>query len=193
MPHKFAPDGRARLTSEDRRKRLPPEEILGQIGLKEGDTLVDIGAGTGLFTLPAARIVGPGGRVFGLDISREMVDDLSRAAATEGLANIEAVVSEETEARLPREAEFYFMVNVFHELDDRAGYLDRIRDRMGPRSRLVIVDYRRKTTPHGPPLADRVDADEARALCEAHGLTVLRVWDVNDEEYGLIAGPAPQP
>ena len=193
MPHKFEPEARARLTSEDRRKRLPPEAILREIGLKAGDTFVDIGAGTGFFALPAARMVGPTGRVFGLDTSPGMVEDLARAAAEEGLTNVEAVLSAETEARLPANAAFYVLVNVFHELEDRAAYLDRIRESMGVRSRLVIIDYHKKKTEHGPPLADRVDAAEARALCEAHGLSVLKVWEANEEEYGLIAGPAPRP
>ncbi len=193
MPHKFEPGARARLTSEDRRKRLPPEPILQEIGLKPGDTFVDIGVGTGLFALPAARMVGAEGLVFGLDISPEMVEDLALAAAAEGLSNLKAVLSEETAAHLPPEAAFYFMANVFHEIEDRAAYLERIRESMGPGSRLVIIDYHRRKTEHGPPLADRVEADEARGLCEAHGLSVFRVWEVNDEEYGLVAGPAPRP
>jgi len=189
MPHKFDPFHRHRLCSSDRVRRLPPDEILKAIGLEPGGIFVDIGCGTGLFALPAARAVGPRGRVFGLDISRDMLDDLRRSAAGLGLKNIEARLAAETESRLPRGASVYFMANVFHELSDRAAYLRNIRKSMGPESRLVIIDYLKKRTAHGPPLRERVSMATAKSLLTAHGFVLRKVWRVNEEEYGLMAGP----
>jgi ubiquinone/menaquinone biosynthesis C-methylase UbiE len=189
MPHKFDPAHRHRLCSRDRVKRLPPDEILKTIGLVPGGTFVDIGCGTGLFALPAARIVGPRGRVFGLDISRDMLDDLRRSAAGLGLKNIEARLAAETESRLPRGESVYFMANVFHELSDRAAYLRNIHKSMGPGSRLVIIDYLKKRTLHGPPLGERVSMAAAKSLLTACGFVLRKVWRVNEEEYGLIARP----
>jgi len=187
--HKFNPADRSRLCSEDRLKRLPPTEILNDIGLKPGDSLVDIGCGPGLFALAAASIVGPKGVVFGLDISPEMIDDLKRSAASLGLTNIRALLTKEIEAGLPRKASFYFMVNVFHELADRPAYLRNIRRSMASGSRLVIIDYFRKKTLHGLPPSERVPLTEAKALLGMEGLAVMRAWRVNEDEYGLIAGP----
>ena len=189
MPHKFDPIHRHRLCSSDRVKRLPPDEILKTIGLGPGGTFVDIGCGTGLFALPAARVVGPRGRVFGLDISRDMLDDLRRSAAGLGAKNIEVRLTAETESRLPRGALIYFMANVFHELSDRAAYLRNIRKSMGPESLLVIIDYLKKRTLHGPPLGERVSLAAAKSLLEAHGFILQKDWRVNDEEYGLIVRP----
>lgn len=188
--HKFNPADRSRLCSEDRLKRLPPARILNDIGLKLGDTLVDIGCGPGLFALAAASVVGPRGAVYGVDISPEMIDDLKRSAEALGLTNVRAMLTRETEARLPRGASFYFLVNVFHELADRPAYLRNIRRSMGPRSFLVIIDYFRKKTLHGPPLSERVPLKEAKALLAEQGLAVIRTWRVNEDEYGVIAGPA---
>lgn len=164
MPHKFDPSNRSRLISLERQGRLPAERVLREIGLKPGDTFVDIGAGNGFFALPAATIVGPEGKVFGLDISPEMIADLRAASACAGVSNIEPVLAAETEDRLPRGASFYFMANVFHELTDKPGYLDRLRASSGPESRLVIIDYHKRSTEHGPPLAERVSPEEARFL-----------------------------
>jgi len=188
--HKFDPADRSRLCSEDRLKRLPPAKILENIGLKPGDCLVDIGCGPGLFALAAASIVGPKGTIFGLDISPEMIGDLKRSAASLGLTNVRAMVTKETEPGLPREASFYLMVNVFHELADRPAYLGNIRRSMGSGSRLVIIDFYRKKTRHGPPLGERVPLTEAKGLLGERGLAVMRTWRVNEDEYGLIAGPA---
>ena len=53
---------------EDRRRKWQnPEDILREIGLETGMTFLDIGCGNGFFTLPAARMVGPAGQVYGLD------------------------------------------------------------------------------------------------------------------------------
>jgi len=187
-PRKFDPSHRHRLCAEERKKRLPPENIFADIGLKPGDTFVEVGCGTGFFTLPAASLVGREGRVFGLDISPEMISDLRNSAGALKLTNVELVLSSETEPKLPREATFYFLGNVFHELSDKSGYLDNIRQSMGPLSRLVIIDYHRRKTEHGPPVRERVSLKSARGWLERHGFTVQKVWRVNSEEYGILAG-----
>ena len=87
-PRVFDPSRRHRLSSSERRRRLPPEKILAEIGLGPGDTFVDIGCGTGFFTLPAAMRVGPSGKAIGLDISPEMIADLVVSASQKKLANV---------------------------------------------------------------------------------------------------------
>jgi ubiquinone/menaquinone biosynthesis C-methylase UbiE len=190
--HKFNPACRSRLLSKDRLKRLPADKILHDVGLKTGDSVVDIGCGPGLFALAAASIVGPRGVIFGLDISSEMIADLKRYAASLGFTNIKTMLTQETEARLPRGAAFYLLVNVFHELADRPAYLRNIRRSMGPTSRLVIIDYFRKKTLHGPPFRERVSLKAAGALLAGQGLDILRTWRVNQDEYGLVTGPKPR-
>ena len=190
--HVFDPAHRERLCSAERKTRLPAGEILTFIGLKSGEAFVDIGSGTGFFSLPAAAQVGPKGKVFSLDIAPDMISDLKAAAARAGLANIEAAVSTEAKLGLPSGAAFYFMANVFHEIADKPAFLAAIRKAMGPRSLFVIIDYERRPTEHGPPLEERVSPEEARELVERQGFSVRRVWTVNAEEYGLIAGLRPE-
>ena len=61
--HKFDPARRGYLDSPARRAYLDPEGTLRAFGLREGMIMADVGAGTGFFALPAARLVGPRGRV----------------------------------------------------------------------------------------------------------------------------------
>jgi len=186
---KFDPARRRRLTSAERRKRLPPETILASIGLRAGQTLVDIGAGTGFFSIPAAAIVGRTGRVYALDISRDMLADLKATIRRRKIKNIRPILAEETESDLPAGADFYFLANVFHELEDREKYLRRIRERMASSSRAVVIDYHKKPSEHGPPVRERVSLRAAKALFEKCGYRIERTFRVNDEEYGLIAAP----
>jgi ubiquinone/menaquinone biosynthesis C-methylase UbiE len=187
MPQKYESSRFKRLMSAERRKRLPPERILSEIGLRSGQTFVDIGAGPGFFTLPAAAIVGRQGHAFGLDISPVMVKELRKNAALKKLKNVHALLAEETATKLPIGADFYFLANVFHELDDRAAYLRRIRKSMSAGSRLVIIDFLKKKTLHGPPLHERISLRKIGPILIAAGFTVERVFRPNPDEYGIIA------
>lgn len=186
MAEKFEARQFKRLMSAERRKELPPGKILREIGLSPGQTCVDIGAGPGFFTLPAARIVGAKGRVYGLDISPLMVAELKKNAARAGRVNIRAARIAENGAGLPVGADIYLMVNVFHELDDRSSTLRHIRNGMTARSRFILIDFLRKKTPHGPPLKERISLRAIRPLLEAAGFVIERVFRPNDEEYGVV-------
>jgi len=186
MPEKYESARFKRLMSAERRRELPPERILGEIGLHRGQTLVDIGAGPGFFALPAAAIVGPTGRVVGLDVSPVMIEELRKNAARKKFNHLEARLAEETEKNLPAGADFYLMVNVFHELEDRSAYLRRIRTSMNASSRLVIVDFLKKKTPHGPPLGERIPFRAIGGIMTDAGFVVERVFRPNAFEYGVI-------
>jgi len=187
MSHQYEPARFKRLMSAERRKELPPKLILGEIGLRLGQVFVDIGAGPGFFALPAAAIVGPGGRVIGLDVSPFMVRRLRENAARKKATNVLARRIPEAGPAFPAGADFYFLANVFHEIDDRTVYLRRIRSRMTARSRLVIIDFLKMKTKHGPPLRDRIPLRTLRSLLGVSGLAVERVFRPNEEEYGVVA------
>lgn len=176
-----------RLMSAERRRRLPPERILTEIGLAPGQTFVDVGAGPGYFALPAAGIVGPSGRVFGLDISPFMLDRLRRLAARRNATNVRARRIPEAGVRFPAGADFYFFANVFHDIEDKPVYLRNLRSSMSDRSRLVIIDFLRKKTEGGPPLCERIPLRTLRSLLALTGFAVERVFRPNADEYGIIA------
>ena len=79
-----------------------PETILAQIGLRSGSVFVDVGCGSGFFALPAARLVGKTGRVYGVDIDPDAIETLSRRAAEEGLDNLDLKVGEAEETLLAK-------------------------------------------------------------------------------------------
>ncbi len=190
--HKFDPDRRARLRSPERLLRLPPRKILRRAGLRKGEVFVDIGCGTGFFTLSAAVLVGQRGTAYGLDISPTMLADLTAAARRKGISNLQPVLSSESGRELPPGASLYFMANVFHELDNKEAYLASLHGRMGRASRLAIVDYHKKRTRHGPPVGQRVSRRKALQLLAAAGFHLVESFEVNSEEYGLLAQKAAQ-
>ena len=76
------------IGDHERRKWQNPEAILSSISLRPGFTFIDIGCGGGFFALPAARIVGKRGKVYGLDTDAESIASLKERATREGLKNL---------------------------------------------------------------------------------------------------------
>lgn len=191
MPHKFNPAHMARLESEERRRRQPPERLLAAIGVTAGSRLVDIGCGPGFYALPAAEVVGAQGHVFALDLQDAMLARVRERAAAAGLHNMEALQSEESRLPLPDAAtDIALVANVLHECADRVGFLREVRRVLVPGGRVAIIEWRKEPMEMGPPLAERMAAsDVAAALTEAgFGAAVtLDPADTGMTHFGLVA------
>jgi len=118
-----------RLMSAEFRLRdllRPPEKILKEAGLRPGMIVLDFGCGPGGFSLAAARLVGPAGRVYALDIHPLAIRSVERKAARRGFANVTVV-----EGRMGRfgDATFdaVFLYDVLHDLADPVAVLSEIR------------------------------------------------------------------
>ena len=98
--HKSDAEGIAILLSDERRAKLPPEATLSAAGVASGQTVVDVGCGPGYFTLPAAELVGPRGKVYGVDVQPEMVEACRQRAAEAGVRQVEVLQSSETHVPL---------------------------------------------------------------------------------------------
>ena len=67
------------------------EKVLKEIGIKEGQVILDFGCGSGIFSLPAAKIIGKEGKIYALDKNKTQLDELMEKAKSEELKNIEIV------------------------------------------------------------------------------------------------------
>jgi ubiquinone/menaquinone biosynthesis C-methylase UbiE len=194
MPHKFSPMHMARLESEERRRRQPPERLLAAIGLGPGLRMADVGCGPGFYALPAARIVGPAGRVHALDLQEPMLARVRERAAAEGLANVAAALSEES--RLPLadgSVDLVLVANVLHEAADRRAFLREILRVLAPGGRVAVVEWRREPMEMGPPLEERLSLDDVRADLAAAGFADAAAVEpeaTGATHFGLVAGPA---
>jgi len=181
MAHKFNVKEMHKLDSFERRKILPPEEILIKAGLKIKDIFLDIGCGIGYFSIPASRIIGIEGKVFALDTSSEMLEELKRRIYKKNIKNIIPIFSEPY--RFPLESNagtFALISNVLHEVEDKISFLEetnRVLIRCGT---LCIVEWQKKETERGPPLEDRINESEIKNLLEKTNYKLTNIHLIGD-------------
>ncbi|OIN99337.1 MAG: methyltransferase [Elusimicrobia bacterium CG_4_10_14_0_2_um_filter_56_8] len=172
MAHIFDPEERAKLDSPERRTEIPPERTLVRAGIKPGDTLLDIGCGTGYFSLPAARMVGPKGMIYALDVSGVMLADLRSKAASLGIFNIETAQTPQRKLELPEAAYTIALISdVLHEIDDKNSFLAAVASALKPGTLLTVIEWVKKETPKGPPLKERIAEDEMQVMLKKAGFT----------------------
>jgi ubiquinone/menaquinone biosynthesis C-methylase UbiE len=191
MGAKFDPRKIDRLLAPERYARLHPDELLRDLGLASGDTFADIGSGPGFFTVPAAEIVGPTGKVYAVEVQPPMIAALMMRVADLGLHQIEIVKAEETEAPLPHQRiDLALFAFVLHEMPARAMYLQRLRAALRPgNGRIAILEWEKRPTEGGPPLANRIAHDELADDLRCAGYTVKEERAMAPDQYILIAAP----
>ncbi len=122
-------------------QRQPPPEIIDAIGLKPGMAVGEIGAGTGRMTIWLADRVGPAGRVVANDIRQDSLDQLASRCEQEGLGNVEIILGDVKDPRLPAGAlDMVFMINVYHHAEDPVALVQGALPSLKPDGVLAIVE-----------------------------------------------------
>ncbi len=174
----------------DRRSWQDPEAILTEIGLRRGSTFVDIGCGAGFFALPAAKLVGEKGMVYGLDANDEAISWLKKKAAKENLGNLRLQVGAAEETVYCEScADIVFFGIVLHDFSDPNMVLINAKRMLKPTGRLVNLDWKKEPMELGPPLQIRFSEKEATGLIENIGFTIEAVKDVGSYHYIITAKP----
>ncbi len=131
------------LIRAERDSEEDPAQMLGQLGLKAGMVVCDMGCGNGFYSLTLAEKVGPTGKVLAVDIQPQMLQMLSRRAAEAKLENIDMILGTVTDPKLPTEAvDLILMVDVYHEFSHPQAMLAAIRKSLKPNGRIALVEFR---------------------------------------------------
>lgn len=126
---------------DGRDRRQKPDEVIKALDLKAGQTVVDLGAGSGYFTWRFAKAVGPGGKAIGLEIESNLVDKMKADASRRGLANYEARLVPTDDPQLaPDSVDVIFMCDTYHHINNRVAYFTKARQSLRQGGRLVILD-----------------------------------------------------
>lgn len=179
MPHRFDPERLGHLDSPLRRLLMPPKRTLRRLGLAEGDVVIDVGAGSGYFSLPASVMVGGKGEVLAVDIAPEAVALIERRRLELGRRNLRAILSTEASLGLPDGAgTLALMCMVLHEVGDKRDMLRSLHRALRAGGRIAVLEFGSAAI-FGPPRSERIGEGEMRALLEGAGFAkvAIRRWN----------------
>jgi ubiquinone/menaquinone biosynthesis C-methylase UbiE len=179
-----------RMLSADREEWQKPDELVAALGVSPGDTIAEVGAGPGYFTLRLARAVGPLGRVYAVDVVPEIMAVLRQRLDGAALGNVTPVLARDDDPLLPpASCDLVLIVNTFHHFPDGVAYLRLLASKLKPGGRIVNVDYHQREMPVGPPAEHKVARDDFLAAARDAGLSVIDELTWLPYQYVLVMRP----
>ncbi len=167
-----------------------PQANVFEMKLPLSANVADFGAGTGAYSLAAAKIVGGRGRVYAIDVNRDILTRLAKDAHAAHLSNIEVVAgnAEKLGGTHLRDAsvEAVIMANVLFQATDKQGMLMEAKRILKPGGSIYVVDWKDSYGGIGPQPADVLSDFAARRMLERAGWVYDRSFGAGDHHYGLV-------
>ena len=133
-----------------REDRLQVNRVMDVLGIKPGSIVADVGAGSGWFTVRAAKRVGSEGLVYAVEINGEYLKHIEKRSKEENLANIRTILGREDDPLLPaRSVDAVLLLKTYHEIGEPVRWLRRLRPALRDGARLGIIDRSGNGTNHG--------------------------------------------
>jgi predicted methyltransferase len=173
-------------TFEDpnREQKLQVNRVMDVLSIREGSNVADVGAGSGWFTVRAARRVGNGGLVYAVDINSDYLKYIEKRAKRAKLENIRTILGKPEDSLLPRQSvDAVLLLKTYHEVAQPIRLLKRIREAMRAEALLGIIDRNGKGDDHG------IDQEVVIKEAERAGFVLVGQHDFvkpDDVDYFLV-------
>jgi ubiquinone/menaquinone biosynthesis C-methylase UbiE len=173
--------------SPGREDRLQINRVMDILGIASGKAVADIGAGSGWFTVRAARRVGAGGLVYAVDINPEAIRYVGARARKEQLQNVKTILSQPENPLLPASSvDAVLLLKTYHEVAQPVTLLQKLRAALRPDAKVGIIDRNGNGENHG------VNRDVVIREAKGAGYKLLEQYDfvkADQMDYFLVFVP----
>jgi ubiquinone/menaquinone biosynthesis C-methylase UbiE/mono/diheme cytochrome c family protein len=164
-----------------------PELLMNALQIRRGATVADVGSGTGYYTWRLAEQVGPTGKVYAVDVQQSMLDLTKDAVAQHKLANVEYLLADDDNPRLPEgSVDLVFIAYAYHEFGDPQAMMRRIRRALKPGGRVVILEYAKESSIAPATPLHKMSFEEIRREIEPVGFVVDQLLDFLPVQHGVV-------
>lgn len=172
-----------------RAERLQIDRVMDILGVTSGKAVADIGAGSGWFSVRAARRVGTDGIVYAADINPEAIQYIDQRVHKEQLANVKTILSKPDDPLLPAHSvDAVLLLKTYHEVAAPITLLRNLRAALRPDAKIGVIDRNGNGEDHG------VTSDVVIREAKQAGYRLVERYDFvkpDNEDYFLVFKPAP--
>ncbi|HRY30984.1 MAG TPA: methyltransferase domain-containing protein [Candidatus Paceibacterota bacterium] len=168
-----------------------PATNLEQFHIDPGMTVADLGSGTGFYTFILSEKVGPGGKVYSVDVQKDLLNKLKTEAENRGLHNVEIIWGDLDELKGTTLRDFSVdravVVNTLFQLEKPESFVAEAKRILNPKSgKILVIDWTDSFGGIGPSPDVVIRPDVARTMFENAGFKFDRDIKVGDHHYGMI-------
>lgn len=170
-----------------RDEKLQINRVMSILGIESGKNVADIGAGSGWFTVRAAKRIGADGKVFAVDINPEAVSHIQARAQQERLSNVNAILSKPDDPLLPADSvDAVLLLKTYHEVAHPVELLHNLRPALRAGAKVGVIDRNGNGENHG------IGKDVVIREAQEAGFRLLKQYDfVKDGmDYFLVFTPS---
>jgi len=167
-----------------------PQEVMTALGLKPGEIIADIGAGSGYFTFRLAHHVGDKGKVYAVDVSPDMILYINRRIRDLKLNNVVSILADPDDPLLPdRSVNRFFFSESWHHIENQKKYLSLMKRMLKPGGEIVMIDFHKRDLPVGPPLQMKIAREDLIKQMESNGFRLVKEHNFLPYQYFLAFVP----
>ena len=167
---------------------ISPQEIIKNLNLADGKVVADFGCGQGHYTFLVSKVVGEDGKVYAIDIEKEMLDKINREADKLNLTNIETLLSDvEHKVLLNNQVcDLVIMSNVLSEVVNLDKVLLEAKRVLKPQGRILITDWKAEENELTKKRPNLISEEWLVAFLAKHNLQIKKHLAAGDYHYALV-------
>jgi arsenite methyltransferase len=167
-----------------------PQEVMGALGLKAGEVIADIGAGSGYFTFRLTHHVGDRGKVYAVDVSPDMIRHINRRIRELKATNVVSILADPDDPLLPHASvNRFFFSDSWHHIDNQTKYLSLIKKMLKASGEMVMIDFHKKVLPVGPPIHMKIAREDLIKQMQSNGFRLTKEHTFLPYQYFLVFIP----
>lgn len=167
-----------------------PEQNVKKINIDPGMKVADLGSGAGFYSIAAAKLTGPSGRIYAIDVQKSLLEKIKKESLGQGISNVETIWTDLDEpggAKLSDKAvDRVILANVLFQVENKDNLIKEAKRILKPNGKLLFIDWTDSYGGIGPQKSDVIKPDVARVMFEDQGFSFEKDIDVGSHHYGFV-------
>ncbi len=169
---------------------MNPDKVVDSLNIKSGSVVADFGCGAGYFAIPLARKVLDGGKVYAVDVLKEVLEAVKSKAKLYGLRNIETLrANVETVGGVKlddRSVDVVILANILFQCNDYDSVLSEAKRVLKENGEIIIIDWIPERIKMGPKFEHCLSKNDVKKLAIRNALKFVKEVDAGDRHYGMV-------